>query len=151
MEETLKQILEELKKIEKNTRKRPIIRTRIREGLMGDNDFTEFYKKYPRKEGKQAGYLKFMKLNKKLLPLMEKSLKHLEGKEKKYIPYFSTWVSQKRWEDEPEFSKSEMSSDQLKESLDDFIKKKSFELKQKTGLEPDNDDLDSWIDLFYKN
>lgn len=73
-----------------------------------EEQFEEFYKKYPKKVKKQD-VKKWFKKNKpssELFSSMINSLEQFRGskdwlKEKgQYIPYPSTWLNQKRWEDE---------------------------------------------------
>ena len=73
-----------------------------------EEQFEEFYKKYPKKVKKQD-VKKWFKKNKpssELFSSMMSSLEQFRGskdwlKEKgQYIPYPSTWLNQKRWEDE---------------------------------------------------
>ena len=75
-----------------------------------EEQFEEFYKKYPKKVKKQD-VKKWFKKNKpssELFSSMINSLEQFRGskdwlKEKgQYIPYPSTWLNQKRWEDETE-------------------------------------------------
>lgn len=68
--------------------------------------FEEFYKNYPKKL-KKAEVEKWFKKNnpndelfKTIMTQLEKFKKSKEWKEQQYIPYPSTWLNQKRWEDE---------------------------------------------------
>lgn len=70
--------------------------------------FNDFWNEYPNKKAKQVAYKSFMKLkpDEKLFnELMDKlqmfkKTKDWQKEEGKYIPYPSTWINQKRWEDE---------------------------------------------------
>lgn len=68
--------------------------------------FEEFYKNYPKKL-KKAEVEKWFKKNnpddelfKTIMTQLEKFKKSKEWKQTQYIPYPSTWLNQKRWEDE---------------------------------------------------
>lgn len=70
--------------------------------------FAEFYNNYPRKVGKHKAWLSFKRLCKSastLGKIMDGLAKYRakwtkEGTEKEFIPHPSTWLNQKRWEDE---------------------------------------------------
>lgn len=73
-----------------------------------ETKFNKFYEEYPRKVKKQD-VLKWFKKNKpsnELFSSMMNSLEQFRGSESwqkdggQYIPYPSTWLNQKRWEDE---------------------------------------------------
>jgi len=72
--------------------------------------FEDFYKLYPRKESRKNAERSFKKLSEKDKVLAYKGLeKHLKswrstGKEIQYISHPSTWINQRRWEDELEHS-----------------------------------------------
>ena len=90
-----------------------------------EEQFEKFYKEYPKKVKKQD-VRKWFKKNKpssKLFSSMMSSLEQFRGskdwlKEKgQYIPYPSTWLNQKRWEDEAIEEKTQVKdkSQELKE------------------------------------
>lgn len=75
--------------------------------------FEEFWKLYPRKVGKakaMSTYFNLMRgekdpaLSKKIIQGLERSLKvwATEKREKQYVPHATTWLNQRRWEDEDE-------------------------------------------------
>ena len=70
--------------------------------------FEDFYKLYPKKVSRQNAERSFKKLSEKDKVLAYKGLeKHLKfwrstGKEIQYISHPSTWINQRRWEDELE-------------------------------------------------
>ena len=70
--------------------------------------FEDFYKLYPRKESRKNAEKSFKKLSEKDKVLAYKGLeKHVKfwiktGKESQYISHPSTWINQRRWEDELE-------------------------------------------------
>lgn len=75
---------------------------------MWESQFNEFYSKYPRKEKKQI-VKKWFEKNKpssELFSSMMNSLEQFRGCKDwlkdngQYIPYPSTWLNQRRWEDE---------------------------------------------------
>jgi len=87
-------------------------------------DFQRFYKAYPKKQDKQ-NVIKWFKKNKPTEILMKKILDALEKFKKteqwtkdkgKFIPMPSTWLNNKRWEDEIISKKS---------ALDEFLEKSS--------------------------
>jgi hypothetical protein len=63
--------------------------------------FSDFWKIYPRKDGKAMAEKKWQKLkiNEETFKLIERHLKTFAGKEKQYIPMGSTYVNQQRWRD----------------------------------------------------
>ncbi len=69
-------------------------------------NFEKFYKNYPRKVGKANVEKWFMKnkpneeLMKVILTSLEEHKKLKQWQDKQYIPYPSTWLNQKRWEDD---------------------------------------------------
>ena len=72
-------------------------------------DFLEFWKVYPRKEGKRAAYMVWKRLKKEMPPLKELLSVIEKQKESdqwrqnggKFIPHPRTWLNQGRWEDVP--------------------------------------------------
>ena len=70
--------------------------------------FEKFWEKYPRKVNKYSAVKVFNKINPDeiLLQHMIKSLQEQKQywEEWKYIPHASTWLNQRRWEDETEKS-----------------------------------------------
>ena len=73
-----------------------------------DITFDKFYKLYPRKIGRVVAQRSFKKLNKRDKQLAYDGLvnyiKFWESSktEKQFIPHPSTWINQRRWEDELE-------------------------------------------------
>ena len=74
--------------------------------------FDEFYKLYPRKVGRFVAKKSFNKLSKRDKMLAYNGLtdyirfwKHNKT-EKQFIPHPSTWINQKRWEDELDLPKT---------------------------------------------
>jgi len=73
----------------------------------GDNDFEKFWAAYPRKDAKVQAEKAFAKLcpNEQLLADILAGIKRAETSEQwrkdegKFIPYPSTWLNQRRWED----------------------------------------------------
>lgn len=72
---------------------------------LSDEDFKAFWKEYPRKESKAQAKTAFTKVN----VSMDELLQALETQKRgdqwrrdggQYIPYASTWLNQRRWEDE---------------------------------------------------
>jgi hypothetical protein len=77
-------------------------------GPEGQNgfDFLALYKLYPRKAGKADGLrhcktrIKTIETYQKVQAAIEKMAAAWEGKDKDKCPYFSSFVYQKRWEDD---------------------------------------------------
>jgi len=65
-----------------------------------------FYSSYPRKVGKKNAKSAFLKLKHKeidtILDCLPRHLKSWDKKAKEFIPYPSTWLNGRRWEDELE-------------------------------------------------
>ena len=76
-----------------------------------DISFVSFYKLYPRKVGRVAAERGFRKLSKKEKQLaidgLNDYIKYWKAHEteKQFIPHPSTFINQKRWEDEIEIPK----------------------------------------------
>ena len=85
--------------------------------------FDQFYKAYPRKVGRYAAEKSFKRLAEKEKTLaiegLSNYIKHWEANktEKQFIPHPSTWINQKRWEDELEDLKEVVESEQENETL----------------------------------
>jgi hypothetical protein len=69
-----------------------------------EKEFQEFWSQYPLKKAKDNSKRSFFRLTKKdklaikeALPL---HLEHWSGTNKQFIPYASTWLNNRRWEDE---------------------------------------------------
>lgn len=70
-----------------------------------ENNFEEFWKKYPRKIGKQKAKLQYAKIQEQHEQVMEGLEKYLQYWQKKktemdFIPHPNTWLNQQRWQDE---------------------------------------------------
>lgn len=70
-----------------------------------DQDFDDWYSRYPRKVGKGQAAKAYRAARKKTdhTTLVERLVKHLPAWEKedtRYIPYPATWLNGERWEDE---------------------------------------------------
>ncbi len=69
------------------------------------SEFASFWEKYPRRIGKGKAFREFQKVKSErvdILEGLEKQLPSLREREIQYIPHPSTWLSQRRWEDEVE-------------------------------------------------
>ena len=88
-----------------------------------DITFDKFYKLYPRKIGRVVAQRSFKKLNKRDKQLAYDGLvnyiKFWESSktEKQFIPHPSTWLNQKRWEDELEDLKEIIEENAVNETL----------------------------------
>ena len=98
-----------------------------------DITFDEFYKLYPKKVGRVVAQRCFTKLNKKDKQLaydgLLKYIRFWESNktEKQFIPHPSTWLNQKRWEDELE---------DLKEVVEQSYKNETLQkVKESEGAE----------------
>ena len=71
-----------------------------------EDSFEIFWKDYPNKKSKQQSKKAFLRLTKKdindILIVYKDHLEFWDGKEKQFIPHASTWLNQRRWEDEIE-------------------------------------------------
>lgn len=97
-----------------------------------EEQFEKFYKNYPKKVKKQdvKKWFKKNKPNSELFSSMMSSLEQFRGskdwlKEKgQYIPYPSTWLNQRRWEDEGMTKKQEQTKyEEVKLTEEEYIKK----------------------------
>lgn len=96
--------------------------------------FEEFYKEYPKKVSKENVKKWFIKNNPsdELFKTIMNSLKKYKlsdsWKDTKYIPYPSTWLNQKRWEDElsdtnvPEWFDKEIKKEEITKEEEEEIK-----------------------------
>ena len=96
--------------------------------------FEEFYKEYPKKVSKENVKKWFIKNNPsdELFKTIMNSLKKYKlsdnWKDVKYIPYPSTWLNQKRWEDElsdtnvPEWFDKEIEKEEMTKEEEEEIK-----------------------------
>ena len=88
-----------------------------------DITFDKFYKLYPRKIGRVVAQRSFKKLNKRDKQLAYDGLvnyiKFWESSktEKQFIPHPSTWLNQRRWEDELEDLKEIIEENAVNETL----------------------------------
>lgn len=73
---------------------------------MDEADFTAFWNTYPRHDTKAISKIKFLKLEKSLLPRILSAVQAQSKSEQwqkdngQFIPQPLTWINQKRWEDE---------------------------------------------------
>ena len=68
-----------------------------------EDDFDPFWKSYPRKVNKKTGQIAWRNLSKSDKEAAKDGLKHFPfSKEERFIPHASTWLRQRRWEDEAE-------------------------------------------------
>ncbi len=72
-------------------------------------DFSRFWEAYPKKTGKGETWKSWQKIKgvetETILDALEKQKMLKFSKDPKYVPNPSTWLNQKRWEDEPEEQK----------------------------------------------
>jgi len=84
----------------------PTIETNTIEKELYTPSFLEFWKKYPRKEGKGAAFQAYKNIKnpkpslETMLNSIDAHLKTDQWKNKKFIPHPKTWINQRRWEDE---------------------------------------------------
>jgi hypothetical protein len=78
------------------------------EDILSKRDgFLEFWSRYPRRIGKPAArkaYVKAMKAatHDDIMFGLSQQMPSLASREQQYIPHPSTWLTQERWNDEPE-------------------------------------------------
>ena len=91
--------------------------------------FNIFWEKYPKKLNKEKAHCAFMRI-KQSEQLFEQILNALEihkrckqWRDKQYIPYASTWLNGKRWEDEIPLSEQNTSSFDVDEFLEIAIER----------------------------
>lgn len=86
--------------------------------------FEKFYEAYPKKVSKENTKKWFLKnkpndeLFNKIMEALENYKKSKQWKDKQYIPYPSTWLNQKRWEDDIEVEKT---VDEIWKELEDEL------------------------------
>ena len=101
-----------------------------------DELFDLCWKAYPRKEGKAVAKRAWVKLKEEDILLIQQHLplfkKESSAKEKRFIPHFSTYLNQRRFEDEVTPTKM----DEFKAKMD--VVAKQFEHLQRNRLESPN-------------
>jgi hypothetical protein len=87
--------------------------------LKNEEQFKQFYSAYPRKVSKEPSRKAFVKLNPsdELFVIIMNALdEHKKAWDDiNFIPHPSTWINQKRWEDEIITTKSQLTAEQLRE------------------------------------
>lgn len=82
--------------------------TPLRGQHLGEDDFENFWAQYPNKKGKANARKEFLKLPREILPTILAGLEAYKKTDQwtkddgKFIPFGSTFIHQKRWEDEVE-------------------------------------------------
>ena len=96
-----------------------------------DENFEKFWEQYPRKEAKAKAENTFKKLTKKekdaIFQSLPKHLKSWKTKDRSFIPMPTTWLNQKRWNDEVVIEVTE--EDQVKKN-DMMVRRKQIEQRQ---------------------
>lgn len=89
-----------------------------------ESDFTDIYSFYPCKKGKSSALKKYIEYRRlKTIPENQILINHIESSKKTkqwidgYIPHFSTWMNQRRWEDEIDQSEIVLSEDEQKAEI----------------------------------
>ena len=78
--------------------------------------FNKFWTQYPRKQSKQQCQKAFNKLSKTQIKMIFNALPthqkywEIKGTSKEYIPHPSTWINQRRWEDEIDLTEVQIPS-----------------------------------------
>ena len=117
-----------------NVRKESLSHSSAKPSRLSGEDFENFWKVYPRKESKAQARKSFTKVT---IPL-DTLLSALETQKKsdqwrrdggQYIPYASTWLNQRRWEDEAPTQVSESA-----EPVEDWQKEHPSWLDQSTWV-----------------
>ena len=100
----------------------------LQQDYKSDDNFEKFWDQYPRKEAKAKAEKIFKRLTKKEKDIIFQSLpKHLQNwknKDRSFIPMPTTWLNQKRFNDEVVIEVTE--EDQVKKN-DMMIRKKQLE------------------------
>tara|TARA_R100001594_G_scaffold77470_1_gene112077 strand:+ start:197 stop:604 length:408 start_codon:yes stop_codon:yes gene_type:complete len=105
--------------------------------------FDEFYKLYPRKVGRFMANKSFKKLSRRDKMLAYDGLLNYirfwehNKTEKQFIPHPSTWINQRRWEDEIELPKTK---EQKSKNIDEEVI--AFRKQQQKLLEDSADESD---------
>lgn len=90
---------------EDNVREDSLSHSSAKPPRLSDKDFEAFWKEYPRKESKAQAKKAFAKVNASIDELLQaletqKQSDQWRRDGGQYIPYASTWLNQRRWEDE---------------------------------------------------
>lgn len=101
---------------------------------LSDEDFAVFWKAYPRKESKSQARKAFAKADARLDMLLQaleaqKQTEQWRRDGGQFIPYASTWLNQRRWEDEAPTQESK-----VEESADDWQREHLDWLDQRTWV-----------------
>ena len=101
---------------------------------LSDEDFAVFWKAYPRKESKVQARKAFAKADARLDMLLQaleaqKQTEQWRRDGGQFIPYASTWLNQRRWEDEAPTQESK-----VEESADDWQREHPDWLDQRTWV-----------------
>ena len=103
----------------------------LQQDYKSDDNFERFWEQYPRKEAKAKAEKIWKKLTKKQTDIIFQSLpKHLKSwktKDRSFIPMPTTWLNQKRWNDEVVIEVTE--EDQVKKN-DMMIRRKQIEQRE---------------------
>lgn len=88
-----------------NVRKKSLSHSSAKPSRLSGEDFETFWKAYPRKESKSQAKKSFSKVTAPLETLLQALETQKQSDQWKrnggqYIPYASTWINQRRWEDE---------------------------------------------------
>lgn len=115
---------------------------------MTEEDWKEFWEAYPRNDKKAIAKDKFLKLNRDLLPTILSSIKSQRKSlkwdiEPQYIPMPSTWIHQRRWEDD---EKKEVDFKQIEDSVLWKMIQKDLDLDSRLQ----DEDYDRWLELCIK-
>lgn len=103
----------------------------LQQDYKSDENFQKFWEQYPRKEAKAKAEKTFKRLTKKekdaIFQSLPKHLKSWQNKDRSFIPMPTTWLNQKRWNDEVVIEVTE--EDQVKKN-DMMIRRKQIEQRQ---------------------
>ena len=100
-----------------------------------ENKFDKFWKLYPRKVSKFSAKRTWNRLKneeiEEIFKVMSGHIIRWREKEIKYVPHPSTWLNQKRWEDELEpIPKKETSADEIMERKAEEFRLKMIEAEK---------------------
>lgn len=107
-----------------------------------ESHFSAFWESYPRKESKEKTKQWFMKnkpseeLQSKILEALERFKKTEQWQDKQFIPHPTTWLNQKRWEDEVIIGGSQKPNGKKVAKLPDWYDKYEKDLKNQPKPQP---------------
>jgi hypothetical protein len=106
-----------------------------------ETDFNEIYSFYPCKKGKTPALKKYKEYRRlKSVPDSQKLIEHIEASKKTkswqdgFVPHFSTWMNQRRWEDEISEDEIVLTEEEQKAEIRREIEERRKALKSETWI-----------------